>query len=102
MSRPRRAGPRYRAGAMPDWLVTYRPEQWAEDLNDMLEVYYFGRCAWLDARKEWLAGGNPQPKIKSPRPVQGGSVNTSSIPEDRTPGPTPTPPDVHEWRIDGP
>jgi hypothetical protein len=52
---------------MPDWLAEYRPEQWAEDLDDPLQVYYFGRCAWLDARTDWQQGGDPQPKIQPPR-----------------------------------
>lgn len=86
---------------MPGWLVTYRPAQWAEDLGDPLEVYYFGRCRWLDARLEWLAGGDPVCKIKSPRPGARDSVNTFTVPDDRTPGPLPTFPDLHEWRIDG-
>ncbi|MEV5314256.1 hypothetical protein [Streptomyces sp. NPDC052610] len=66
---------------MPDWLAEYRPELWAEDLDDPLQVYYFGRCDWQAAREEWLHGGAPKPMIKSPRVVQRGSVNTSSIPE---------------------
>lgn len=74
---------------MPDWLAVYRPELWAEDLDDPLQVYYFGRFPWTAARKEWLRGGNPQPKIRSPRLVQRDSVYTSSIPETAPEGASP-------------
>ncbi|MEY9489059.1 hypothetical protein RKD26_004853 [Streptomyces calvus] len=77
MSRRR---PAAREDGMPRWLAEYRPEQWAEDLDDPLQVYYFGRCDWQAAREEWQQGGDPQPKIQTPRPVHGDSGNTSPIP----------------------
>ncbi|MGW5210025.1 hypothetical protein ACWEQO_02085 [Streptomyces sp. NPDC004051] len=57
---------------MPDWLAVYRPELWSDDPDDDIERYYFGRFRWKDAQQEWAAGGSPEPKIKSPRPVHGG------------------------------
>ena len=75
---------------MPDWLAEYRPELWSEDPDDDLERYYFGRFRWQDACDEWAAGGNPQPLIQSPRPVQGDGVNTSSIPAPLARGSRPT------------
>jgi hypothetical protein len=68
---------------MPSWLAEYRPEQWTNDPEDPLQVYYFGRCRWLDARTEWQQGGDPQPKVESPRPVAGDSGNTSPIREEQ-------------------
>jgi hypothetical protein len=76
---------------MPDWLAEYRPELWVEDLDDPLQVYYFGRFPWTAACEEWLRGGNPQPMIKSPRLVQRGSVNTSSVSGDPLGGSLPIP-----------
>lgn len=78
-----RRRPAVRADGMPGWLAEYRPELWAADLEDPLEVYYFGRCRWTAARTEWHQGGDPQPKIQSPRPVQRESVNTSAMAGDR-------------------
>jgi hypothetical protein len=66
---------------MPDWLAEYRPELWAEDLDDPLQVYYFGRCAWLDAREEWQQGGNPQPKIHPPQTCTEGQREYGPVPE---------------------
>ncbi|MFF7895963.1 hypothetical protein ACFZDI_29430 [Streptomyces sp. NPDC007907] len=86
MSRRR---PAVREDGMPDWLAEYRPELWAEDLDDPLQVYYFGRCDWQAAREEWQQGGDPQPKIESPRPVQRGSVNTLPVPEQAGRPPSP-------------
>ncbi|MEU9581065.1 hypothetical protein [Streptomyces chilikensis] len=56
-----------RDGGMPDWLREYRPEQWASDLDDPLEVYYFGRYDWQKARSDWLAGLDPVCKIQNPQ-----------------------------------
>lgn len=83
MRRREREGP---PAGMPDWLVEYRPELWADDLDDPLQVYYFGRCRWEEALVEWLSGGTPTPRSKSPRPVAGGSFNTCPISEDRLGG----------------
>lgn len=44
---------------MPDWLAVYRPELWASDPEDPLQVYYFGRFRWREARQEWARGGRP-------------------------------------------
>ncbi|MFF3617721.1 hypothetical protein [Streptomyces sp. NPDC002467] len=74
---------------MPDWLATYRPELWAGDLEDPLEVHYFGRFRWEEACQEWAQGGLPEPRTEFPRPVQTTSVNTTPIrekpPEDPSP-----------------
>lgn len=65
---------------MPDWLAEYRPELWADDLDDPLQVYYFGRFPWTAAHEEWQRGGDPQPKIQPPRPVHRDSGNTIPVP----------------------
>lgn len=57
VSRPRR-----RTGqltGMPDWLAVYRPDLWTSDLEDLLEVYYFGRFRWREACQEWAQGRRP-------------------------------------------
>ncbi len=59
---------------MPDWLAVYRPELWTSDLEDPLEVYYFGRFRWREACQEWALGGQPEPRTESPSPVQGNSA----------------------------
>ena len=86
MRRREREGP---PAGMPGWLVEYRPELWADDLEDPLEVYYFGRFRWTEALAEWLSGGTPAPRSKFPRPVAGVSANTSPISEDRLGGTAP-------------
>lgn len=89
MSRRR---PAVREDGMPDWLAEYRPEQWVDDLDDPLQAYYFGRCRWTAAREEWQQGGDPQPKIQSPRPVQREGVNTLPVREETGHG---SPPQVN-------
>lgn len=64
---------------MPDWLVEYQPQLWVSDLEDLLEVHYFGRFRWEEARQEWARGGQPEPCTESPRPRGGGSFNTVPI-----------------------
>lgn len=43
------------AAELPEWLVRYRPEEWCEDPDDVLDWRYFGWHRWLDARAEWAA-----------------------------------------------
>lgn len=64
---------------MPDWLATYRADLWAGDLEDLLEVYYFGRFRWREARQEWALGGRPEPSTEIPRLRATDSVNTIPI-----------------------
>jgi hypothetical protein len=66
---------------MPDWLAEYRPELWAEDLDDPLQVHYFGRFPWTAAREEWQQGGDPQPKIQSPQTRTEGQREYGPVPE---------------------
>lgn len=66
---------------MPDWLATYRPELWTSDLENPLEVYYFGRFRWREACQVWALGGQPEPSPAFPRPVVGVSVNMIPIRE---------------------
>lgn len=75
---------------MPDWLATYRPDLWVADLEDLLEVHYFGRFRWREACQEWALGGRPEPSTEFPSPVPTHGVNTSPIRQSGPPGGAPT------------
>ncbi|MCX4541456.1 hypothetical protein [Streptomyces sp. NBC_01565] len=75
---------------MPDWLATYRPQLWTSDLEDPLEVYYFGRFRWREACQEWALGGQPKPSTESPRLRATDSVNTFPVRQNGPLGGAPT------------
>lgn len=107
MSR-RRVRPRT-GGDFPAPLAEFDPaDWWVGDLEDPLEVGY-ARVLWHVARSAYTEGGDWEAHLQppawlqpeSPRPVAMDSAYTSTVPDDRTPGPLPTLPDLHEWRTDG-
>lgn len=91
-----------RMGGMPDWLAAYRPEQWADDLDDPLQVWYFGRCAWDEARREWAERGDPHPKIQNPQTRSRGERQHVHDPRDPGRGIPPQARSESERSIDGP
>ncbi|MFD6172063.1 hypothetical protein [Streptomyces coeruleorubidus] len=96
MSRPRPRRRRPPAG-MPPQLVEFWFDDWHDPGWDVDYEpgghfqHYLARTEWLDARRRWMNGEDWASKIKSPRLVQGDSVYTSSLAEDRLGGSLATP-----------
>lgn len=72
---------------MPVQLVEFHFEDWRDPAWDADYEpgghfqHYLARTEWVEGRRRWLNGEDWQLMIQSPRPVQGDSVYTSSIPE---------------------